>query len=128
MRKSYPIREASLSKLHTSVDKLGLSGFCGISMDNEEIHIEFDERNPLTKTELKKLDTLIESYIDPIHIEDVREMREPLLAEADWRMNKAVDNDEQEMVIAIKLYRSQLRDITTQELNNLIWPNKPWEQ
>jgi hypothetical protein len=127
MRKTYSLKDVNIVKLHNAIEALSISGFAGISMDSE-IHVEFADRDSLTKTELKKLDTLIESYVDPIHIEDVKKMREPLLEEADWRFNKAVDNDEQDMVNAIKLYRNQLRDMTKQELNNLIWPNKPWEQ
>lgn len=127
MRRTYTFKDVNIVKLHNAVEELSINGFTGISIDNE-IHIEFANTESLTKAELKKLDVLIESYVDPIHIEDVRRMREPLLAEADWRFNKAVDNDDQQMVDAIKLYRNQLRDITTQELNNLIWPNKPWEQ
>jgi hypothetical protein len=127
MRKSYSIKDANISKLHKLVESLSIKGFVGISMD-EEVHIEFFERGSLTKTEQGKLDALIESYANIVLIDDIRKMREPLLEEADWRFNKAVDNDEQDMVNAIKLYRNQLRDMTKQELNNLIWPNKPWEQ
>lgn len=127
MRKTYNIKDINIGKLHRAVELLSISGFTGISMD-DQVHIDFDERDSLTKTEQKKVDELVESCTAMSLVDSIREMREPLLTEADWRMNKAVDNDEQEMIIAIKLYRSQLRDITTQELNNLIWPNKPWEQ
>jgi hypothetical protein len=127
MRKTYNLKDVNIGKLHDAVNLLAIDGFAGISIDTG-IHMEFPDRESLTKTEQKKLDTLMESYVDPVYIEDVRKMREPLLEEADWRFNKAVDNDEQDMVNAIKLYRNQLRDMTKQELNNLIWPNKPWEQ
>ena len=126
MRKSYNFKNIDIAKLHNAIDSLSIDGFNGVSMDSE-IHIEFSQRESLTKTELKKLDTLIESYVDPIYVEDVRKMREPLLEEADWRFNKAVDNNDQQMVDAIKVYRNQLRDMTTQDLNNLLWPTKPWE-
>jgi hypothetical protein len=127
MRKTYNLKDVNIGKLHDAVNLLAIDGFAGISIDTG-IHMEFPDRESLTKTEQKKLDTLMESYVDPIYIEDVRKMREPLLEEADWRFNKAVDSDDQQMVDAIKLYRNQLRDMTKQELNNLIWPNKPWEQ
>ena len=126
MRKSYNFKNIDIAKLHNAIDSLSIDGFNGVSMDSE-IHIEFSQRESLTKTELKKLDTLIESYVDPIYVEDVRKMREPLLEEADWRFNKAVDNNDQQMVDAIKVYRNQLRDMTTQDLSNLLWPTKPWE-
>lgn len=127
MRKTYNIKNVNIGKLHKAVESLSINGFTGISMD-DEVHIDFDERDSLTKAEQKKLDELIELHTSASLIDAIREMREPLLAEADWRFNKAVDNNDQQMVDAIKLYRNQLRDITTQELNNLIWPNKPWEQ
>lgn len=126
MRKTYSLNSVDIVKLHNAVESLSINGFVGVSIDNE-VHLEFADRESLTKTELKKLDTLIESYVDPIYVEDVRKMREPLLEEADWRFNKAVDNNDQQMVDAIKVYRNQLRDMTTQDLNNLLWPTKPWE-
>ena len=126
MRKSYELKKVSLRKLYSAVESLSLDGFDGISMDSE-IHVEFVGRESLTKTEQKKLDSLMESYIDPIYLEDVRKMREPFLSEADWRFNKAVDANDEEMANKIKMYRNELRDITKQELTNLVWPNKPWE-
>lgn len=57
---------------------------------------------------------------------EIRKQREPLLAQADIAINKAIDKDED--VTALRVYRQALRDITSTfagDLANVTWPVKP---
>jgi hypothetical protein len=56
----------------------------------------------------------------------IRKQREPLLAQADIAISKAIDNDKDTK--ALRTYRQALRDITTTfsgDLANVAWPVKP---
>jgi hypothetical protein len=57
---------------------------------------------------------------------EIRKQREPLLAQADIAINKALDKGED--VAPLRVYRQALRDITTtfaNDLANVVWPVKP---
>jgi hypothetical protein len=54
----------------------------------------------------------------------LREQRQPLLEEADYKINTLVDNNKD--ASAWRTYRQQLRDITkASDLENAKFPNKP---
>ena len=56
--------------------------------------------------------------------ENIRFEREPLLQEADYKINTLVDNNQD--ASAWRTYRQELRDITkASDLNNVTWPTKP---
>ena len=61
----------------------------------------------------------------PVRIkESLRNRREPLLFEADYKINTLVDNGGD--ASAWRKYRQELRDITkASDLNNVTFPNKP---
>jgi hypothetical protein len=101
-------------------------GYCGASMDDEFVKLFF-EKQKLTASEDKKIQSLIDKYIPKASIKKIREIRKPLLEEADWKFNKAIDEDDLELRAKIKEYRKQLRDITLQDRSKLMWPEKPWE-
>ena len=50
----------------------------------------------------------------------IRKRRNRELSETDWMANSDVT-----MTDAWKTYRQSLRDITTQDINNITWPTKP---
>ena len=55
---------------------------------------------------------------------EIRSEREPLLLEADHKINTLVDNSGD--ATAWRKYRQELRDITkASDLNNITWPTKP---
>lgn len=54
----------------------------------------------------------------------LREQRQPLLEEADYKINTLVDNNQD--ASAWRTYRQQLRDITNaSDLENVTFPSKP---
>ena len=54
----------------------------------------------------------------------LREQRQPLLIEADYKINTLVDNNED--ASKWRTYRQQLRDITNaSDLENVTFPSKP---
>ena len=56
--------------------------------------------------------------------ENIRFEREPLLQEADYKINTLVDNNQD--ASAWRTYRQKLRDITkASDLDNVTWPTKP---
>ena len=56
--------------------------------------------------------------------ENIRFEREPLLQEADYKINTLVDNNQD--ASAWRTYRQELRDITkASDLNNVTSPTKP---
>ena len=56
--------------------------------------------------------------------ENIRFEREPLLQEADYKINTLVDNNQD--ASAWRTYRQELRDITkASDLDNVTWPTKP---
>ncbi|WP_240206170.1 phage tail assembly chaperone [Vibrio sp. CyArs1] len=58
-------------------------------------------------------------------MEAIRAFRAPLLLEADYLVNLALDNHVD--VTAFRQYRQQLHDIpqTYQALKDVVWPQKP---
>jgi len=79
-------------------------------------------RSELTSEELKQynLDNVIP---DKYKLMDIRSTREPLLKEADYKINMLSDTNVD--ASAWKTYRQALRDITKGNLDNPTWPTKP---
>ncbi len=53
----------------------------------------------------------------------LRNQRKELLEEADWQINKKIDNNED--ATSWRTYRQALRDITSGDVDNPTWPTKP---
>tara|TARA_R100001443_G_scaffold115264_1_gene132643 strand:- start:862 stop:1149 length:288 start_codon:yes stop_codon:yes gene_type:complete len=53
----------------------------------------------------------------------LRNKRKELLEEADWQINKKIDNNQD--VTSWRTYRQALRDITSGDVDNPTWPTKP---
>ena len=79
-------------------------------------------RSELTSEELKQynLDIVIP---DKYKLMDIRSTREPLLKEADYKINMLSDTNAD--ASSWKTYRQALRDITKGDLDNPTWPTKP---
>lgn len=60
----------------------------------------------------------------PRTIDNVRKTRNMLLAASDWTQN-ADSPLTAEKRAEWSAYRQALRDITEQDINNIIWPNQP---
>ena len=87
-------------------------------VDNEMIELtaeEYTEYNELQIEDANRNDERIKGSL--------RSRREPLLEEADWQINKKIDNNED--ATSWRVYRQLLRDITSGDLNNPIFPTKP---
>ncbi|NOI20779.1 hypothetical protein F0223_21380 [Vibrio coralliilyticus] len=69
------------------------------------------------------------NYDETMHpeckLEQLREARKPLLVEADYLVNVALDNGVD--IAPFRHYRQQLRDITQTHntLKDVVWPQKP---
>ena len=85
------------------------------------------EKIPLSKEELAQREIDIKRDIDnipAIKLDQLRIDREPLLKEADYKINTLVDNGED--ASAWRKYRQELRDITkTSDIDNVTFPTKP---
>ena len=85
------------------------------------------EKIPLSEEELAQREIDIKRDIDnipAIKLDQLRIDREPLLKEADYKINTLVDNGED--ASAWRKYRQELRDITkTSDIDNVTFPTKP---
>lgn len=126
MMKTYQKPEKyNTQQIHKLVEKLNIAGFCGIGAQGEELFVLFEGKESLTSAEQKKLDAVFKNYVFVPDVVNVRLERKPLLEEADWRINKAEDLGED--TTELRKYRQALRDVTSQDLSELKWPEKPWE-
>ncbi|WP_318438158.1 phage tail assembly chaperone [Photobacterium leiognathi] len=68
---------------------------------------------------------IIEKYNQEKELEAIRAYRIPLLKEADYLINLALDKGLN--VVPFRAYRQALRDITKQysSLSEVVWPEKP---
>ena len=85
------------------------------------------EKIPLSEEELAQRETDIKRDIDnipSIKLNQLRIDREPLLTEADYKINTLSDNGLD--ASAWRKYRQELRDITkTSDIDNVTFPTKP---
>jgi len=87
-------------------------------IDNQMIELtaeEYAEYNELQIEDANRNDERIKGSL--------RSRREPLLKEADFEINKKLDKNED--ATSWRVYRQALRDITSGDLNNPIFPTKP---
>jgi hypothetical protein len=128
MEKNYSLRQGyDVESLNEHIVNLKINGFIGIAAEPDCVTVYFNEsKTKLTVAEQKKLDELLLDYKDIPGLVKVRKAREPLLAEADWRLLKAQDDQDSELELKIREYRKQLRDATLQSPVDLVWPEKPW--
>jgi hypothetical protein len=129
MRRSYPKPPIfDITQLAEQITSLGIADFCGLSFDANELHLEFDDKKTkFIATETKKLDAAVAGYVYKPSFETIRALRKPLLDEADWRILRAEDANDPEALLALRVYRQALRDVTLQDAAKLEWPKKPWE-
>ena len=75
--------------------------------------------------QIEAIDKIIDAHRNVFDWVDVRSKRDKLFVEADWRMQRAMDNGED--IAPLIAYRRALRDITKQESpSKVVWPDKPW--
>jgi hypothetical protein len=87
--------------------------------------IYLHEDKELSEQDSDRMKACVHSYEVYPDLLELRMMREPLLQEADWRINRAQDNMED--TTALVAYRKALRDITKNyEDGPVEWPAKPW--
>lgn len=127
MRLTYPLPEQHDRRaLHAHLVSLAVEGYTGASVDNDSIHLEFPERDALTPQEEALAADLVSSYLFTPTWALVRRLRVPLLAEADWRIQRAEDNGED--ASELRAYRQALRDVTNgPDPLNPTWPVRPWQ-
>jgi hypothetical protein len=118
--------KVNFQQLNELISKLNISGFTGTAYNGEDLLVTFEREKDLSPSQISKLNSIIENYVYEPSLGEIRALRRPLLEEADWRFNKAIDEDNLELVEAIKKYRTELRDITLQDRSQLVWPEKPW--
>ena len=83
--------------------------------------VELTTEDKKEKTKLEK--DWVDSKDDRLK-QMLREQRQPLLEEADYKINTLVDNNQD--ASKWRTYRQQLRDITkASDLENAKFPNKP---
>ena len=91
---------------------IGIDGLQVVSLTNEE-------KKEITAKEKVWADTKNDRLKQVL-----REQRQPLLEEADYKINTLVDNNQD--ASAWRTYRQQLRDITNaSDLENVTFPSKP---
>jgi hypothetical protein len=108
------------------ISELSIKGYLGVGTNGDVLSVIFEDDKKLTSAETKKLDSAVNNYVYKPSLTAVRNMRAPKLEEADWKLNKAIDEEDLELQVKIKEYRKQLRDITLQDRSKLVWPEKPW--
>lgn len=126
MRLTYPApARFDLPALHAHLADVGVPGFTGVSVQGDDIHIEFPSRDALEGEEVASVDAAVSAYVFAPTWAAVRLLRAPLLLEADWRVARAEDNAED--ATALRAYRQALRDITEgPDPENPTWPERPW--
>lgn len=86
----------------------------------ETVEVEHDQ--PL----VYPTDEQVEAVRRDLQLDEIRNQRAPLLADADWRIQRA--EDEGNGVEALRAYRQALRDVTAQpDPWAVVWPVKPWD-
>ena len=93
-------------------------------MTNKQYKLVEGNMVELSATEIEQIIKLETLEKDKVNLLKVRDEREPLLQEADYKINTLVDNNQD--ASAWRTYRQELRDITkASDLDNVTWPTKP---
>ena len=93
-------------------------------MTNKQYKLVDGNMVELSATEIEQIIKLETLEKDKVNLLKVRDEREPLLQEADYKINTLVDNNQD--ASAWRTYRQELRDITkASDLDNVTWPTTP---
>ena len=98
-----------------------------ITIRGEELINVPAEKSTLLELGLQETEAAaaLRDYRTKKELDKIREVRAPLLIEADHLVNLALDKDLD--IVPFRQYRQALRDITEQyqELSDVVWPVKP---
>jgi hypothetical protein len=125
MRIEYAIpTNLCIEGLSEALHQASLTGFSGVSQCRDKVFLEFPERNQaLDADEAAAVEALLNDH--PASWESVRQQRQPLLAEADWQIERAEDKGQD--TTDLRAYRQALRDMTKQpDARTAVWPARPW--
>ena len=115
-----------LMNLHSALMAANIPGITGVSANPDMIYVELPMRDKVTDAEFSAIQQIVDLCIAVPGWDDARKKRMFLLGEADWRIQRAEDN--QQDSAPLRAYRQALRDITKQsDPDNVVWPVKPWE-
>lgn len=91
-----------------------------INSDGEIVEVQHDD--PLVYPE----DSAVDAVKRDLQWDEVRAQRAPLLADVDWRIQRAEDDGRD--TASLRAYRQALRDVTRQpDPWAVVWPVKPWD-
>lgn len=126
MRLSFPnTARFDLMSLHAALAASSIPGITGISTDYDQLYVELPTRDTVSDAELAAIEQLVAVHVAVPSWDEVRRKRVPMLASADWRIQRAEDQGED--VTPLRAYRQALRDVTTQpDPNDVTWPAAPW--
>jgi hypothetical protein len=118
-------KQIDLMAVHAAASSANLPGFLGVTLFENKLNFGFQRQGGLTKEELVLVSDIFESHKNLLRWDDIRSKRQSLFAEADWRIQRALDEGED--ATQLIEYRRALRDITKQESpDTVVWPTKPW--
>lgn len=126
MRLTFPNHTRfDLMGLHAALQASSIPGITGITTDYDQLYVELPTRETVTDEELAAIEQLVAVHVAIPSWDEVRRKRTPLLAEADWRIQRAEDQGAD--AAPLRAYRQALRDVTTQpDPQNVTWPAAPW--
>lgn len=126
MRLTFPNHTRfDLMGLHAALAASSIPGITGVSTDYDQLYVELPTRERVTDDELAAIERMVARCVGVPSWDEVRRKRATLLAEADWRIQRAEDQGED--VAPLRAYRQALRDLTTQpDPNHVTWPEQPW--
>lgn len=91
-----------------------------INSDGDTMEVQHDD--PLIYPE----DAAVDAVKRDLQWDEIRAQRVPLLADADWRIQRAEDDGQD--ATSLRAYRQALRDVTKQADPWVVaWPAKPWD-
>ena len=116
---------ADLFAIQSAINSINLPCQFGVTRIGEEIIIEPSNPCSLSGDQLIAIGSIVETCLSLPYWNDVRQERVTLLHEADWRIQRAMDDGDD--ITPLIAYRRALRDITKQESPSaVVWPEKPW--
>jgi hypothetical protein len=113
-----------LQGLSEALHAAGVAGFTGVSAYEGKVAIELPERDgELLPDEQAIILAAVAAHT--ASWQPIRAQRDALLAEADWRIQRAEDQGAD--ATHLRAYRQALRDVTVQpDARNVTWPIRPW--
>jgi hypothetical protein len=114
-----------LMAVDCALRSINLPSFGGLSCFGKRLLVVFDEGTELSEAQVEAVGAIVNSLADTNDWFPIRKQRGPMLDEADWRIQRALDEGED--ATQLIEYRRALRDITKQESpDTVVWPTKPW--